>query len=305
MRYFLCALFAVLFNYSAASAQSLAQTDATARAAHRQIAARKIVLVGDSTVQVNSGWGGQFCATHLLASVSCVNLSRGGRSSFSFRAEGSWQLALNEMRTAGYEKTYVLIQFGHNDMPGKPGRSTELASEYPIFIRQYVIEARTAGAIPVLVTPLVRRSFKEGKIKNDLAPWAEAVRQVARDENVPLLDLNAASASAIEEMGAVAALGLAQAAPSQELIDAAATGTTIEAPRPPQVSAPAPMNCDLAPSTQNCTIVAPISAGLPRGSFNSSFDYTHLGENGAKFVAVIVARELTRAVPELSNYVIP
>jgi lysophospholipase L1-like esterase len=27
---------------------------------------------------------------------------------------------------------HVLIQFGHNDQPGKPGRSTDLATEFPI-----------------------------------------------------------------------------------------------------------------------------------------------------------------------------
>ena len=175
-------------------AQGLAQIDKEARAAHKPISARKIILVGDSTTQVLSGWGGQFCANHLVSSVACIDLGRGGRSSFSYRAEGSWQIALNEMKTQGYQKTYVLIQLGHNDMPGKAGRSTDLATEFPEFIRQYVIEAKQTGAIPILVTPLTRRMFKDGVLKNDLVPWADAIRKIAAEEKVPLLDLNAASA---------------------------------------------------------------------------------------------------------------
>jgi lysophospholipase L1-like esterase len=58
---------------------------------------------------------------------------------------------------------HVLIQFGHNDQPGKPGRSTDLASEYPANLKRYVDEVRAAGGQPVLVTPLTRRSFRDGQ----------------------------------------------------------------------------------------------------------------------------------------------
>ena len=288
---------------SFANAQSLAQIDKEARAAHKPISARKIILVGDSTTQVLSGWGGQFCANHLVSSVVCIDLGRGGRSSFSYRAEGSWQIALNEMKTQGYQKTYVLIQLGHNDMPGKAGRSTDLATEFPEFMRQYVIEAKQTGAIPILVTPLTRRMFKDGVLKNDLVPWADAIRKIAAEEKVPLLDLNAASAQAVQEMGAVKSLELAQLPPSQDLIDAAKTGTTKDAPKP--VAPATPMNCIQAPSTQNCISEKPKPSGVPSGKVNYSFDYTHIGENGAKVFSAIVARELAKSVPELSDYLIP
>lgn len=288
---------------SFANAQGLAIIDKEARAAHKPILARKIILVGDSTTQVLSGWGGQFCANHLVSSVACIDLGRGGRSSFSYRAEGSWQIALNEMKAQGYQKTYVLIQLGHNDMPGKAGRSTDLASEFPEFMRQYVIETKQAGAIPILVTPLTRRMFKDGVLKNDLVPWADAIRKIAKDENVALVDLNAASAQAVQEMGAVKSLDLAQLPPTQDLIDAAKTGTTKDAPKPTPPTAP--MNCIQAPSTQNCLAEKPKSSGIPSGKVNFSFDYTHIGENGAKVFSTIVARELAKSVPELSDYLIP
>lgn len=75
----------------------------------KPISVKKIVLVGDSTTQVNSGWGGSFCAYHVSAFVACVDLARGGRSTYSYRAEGSWDNALHEMKTGGYGSVYVLI----------------------------------------------------------------------------------------------------------------------------------------------------------------------------------------------------
>ena len=110
-------------------------SDAEARAQVKKITAKKIVLVGDSTTAVVGGWGPSFCGYHLTSFVACVNLARGGRSTFNYRAEGSWDIALAEMKSGGFSKTYVLIQFGHNDQPGKPGRSTDLATEFPQNLR--------------------------------------------------------------------------------------------------------------------------------------------------------------------------
>ena len=91
------------------------------RPAPTPIRASKVILVGDSTTAVQGGWGPRFCADHLVSFAACTNLARGGRSTYNYRAEGSWALVEAEMRTAGYATTWVLIQFGHNDQPGKPG----------------------------------------------------------------------------------------------------------------------------------------------------------------------------------------
>jgi len=95
----------------------------------------------------------------------------------------------------------VLIQFGHNDQPGKPGRSTDYVTEFPANMQRYVEEARSLGGQPVLVTPLTRRSFRNGYVHNDLAPWAGAVRAIARNTKTPLVDLNALSLAAVQAMG--------------------------------------------------------------------------------------------------------
>ena len=62
------------------------------------IRASKIVLVGDSTTAVQGGWGGTFCDRHVASFLACTNLARGGRSTYNYRAEGSWDIALHEMR---------------------------------------------------------------------------------------------------------------------------------------------------------------------------------------------------------------
>jgi lysophospholipase L1-like esterase len=168
-------------------------------AAMAQPAPVRIILVGDSTTAPGNGWGPGFCA--LLPQVTCINMAKNGRSSASYRAEGSWDEVTRELAKSGFDATYVLIQFGHNDQPGKPGRSTDLATEFPANVRRYVQEVKAAGAKPVLITPLTRRAFKDGQVTNTLREWAEATIQVAGEEHVPVLDLNAGSLAAVQKMG--------------------------------------------------------------------------------------------------------
>jgi lysophospholipase L1-like esterase len=161
----------------------------------------RVILVGDSTMASTTGYGDALCA-RLTPETACVNLARGGRSSGSFRAEGRWDEVSNLLRDgASFRKTYVLIQFGHNDQPGKPGRSTDYLTGFPANMSRYVEEARALGAVPVLVTPLTRRSFKNGYVHNDLAPWAATVRDIASKTRTPLVDLNALSLAAVQAMG--------------------------------------------------------------------------------------------------------
>jgi lysophospholipase L1-like esterase len=229
------------------------------------IRASKIILVGDSTTAVWGGWGPSFCAHHVTSFAACLNLARGGRSSGSYRAEGSWDIARGEMRVPGYRDIWVLIQFGHNDQPGKPGRSTDLRTEFPVNMRRYVEEVRAAGAHPVLVTPLTRRIFKEGRLDNDLEPWAAVIRKVAAELDVPLVDLNAESAAAVRAMGAPAANRLA-AVPDAVIVPPADTAEAND-----QLNGP------------------------PK----QAFDYTHLGTAGADYFATLVTRALARAVPAM------
>jgi lysophospholipase L1-like esterase len=160
----------------------------------------RLILVGDSTIAGNSGYGNTLCA-HFKPTLDCVNLAKGGRSSASFRTEGLWDPVLQMLRDAKGMPTIVMIQFGHNDQPGKPGRSTDLVTGYPQNLARYVQEVRELGGQAILVTPLTRRQFRGPFVRNDLAPWAGATRRVANDTKAGLIDLNALSIAAVEAMG--------------------------------------------------------------------------------------------------------
>ena len=182
---------------------------AAAAAQAVQAAPAAVLLVGDSTMAPQTGYGDALCA-RLEPAVACLNLARGGRSTLSYRAEGLWQPVLARLQAgpAGMQH-FVLIQFGHNDQPGKAGRSTDLEGEFPANIAAYVDEVRGAGANAVLLTPLTRRSFRGEILIEDLVPWADATRRVASLAGVPVLELNAESSSAVARMGATEADTLA------------------------------------------------------------------------------------------------
>jgi lysophospholipase L1-like esterase len=246
------------------SATAFAQTSAAPKKA-------RIILVGDSTMQPKSGYGPGFCAD-MTVEVECVNAARGGRSSGSYRAEGLWDKIMEQLKqNADYKATYVLIQFGHNDQPGKPGRSTDLKTEFPVNMKRYAEEVKLTGAIPILVTPLTRRQWnKDGTFNRSLEPWAEATRQVAKETGTTLLDLFAVSAAAVEKMGSDEADTLAQA----------------PKPAPPKAGETVP------PAT-------PVDPNAPK------FDYTHLGAKGSEYFGRMVADLLVKARPELKPYVKP
>ncbi|MBL9081918.1 MAG: rhamnogalacturonan acetylesterase [Planctomycetales bacterium] len=155
-----------------------------------------IVLVGDSTVTDTAGWGGAF-AELLRPTAVCKNHAKGGASTKSFYTGNYWKNALAE------KPDFVLIQFGHNDMPGKgPHRETDAATTYRDNLKQMIREARKIGARPIIVTSLVRRIYlADGSLQKELAPYAKAARAVAKEEQVPVVDLFARSIELHERMG--------------------------------------------------------------------------------------------------------
>ncbi|MBI3879563.1 MAG: rhamnogalacturonan acetylesterase [Verrucomicrobia bacterium] len=155
----------------------------------------RVALAGDSTVTTNSGWGAAF-EKLLGPRAECLQFARGGQSSKSFRDSGNWAKVL------AAKPDYVLIQFGHNDMPGKgANRETDPNTTYRENLARFVDEARAIGATPILVTSMARRTFDKGRIRGELAPWAEAARKVAAEKKVPLVDLFARSIELLEKVG--------------------------------------------------------------------------------------------------------
>ena len=165
----------------------------TAPTTHR--AKIRIALAGDSTVQDSTGWGLGFAA-QLTGDIDCLNFAKGGRSSKSFINEGHWKDCLAS------RPDYILIQFGHNDQPGKgPERETDPKTTFPKFMSRYVDDARAIGAKPILITSIERRKWKDGKIVPSLTDYANAVKKLAAEKNVPLIDMNAHTIELYEKLG--------------------------------------------------------------------------------------------------------
>ncbi|MFZ6798369.1 rhamnogalacturonan acetylesterase [Undibacterium sp. Di24W] len=243
----------------------------TSQNAYAESSKVRVILVGDSTMATKSGYGDALCQ-RFQSNVECINLARGGRSSGSFRAEGFWDKVQELLRQpdSAMITSYVLIQFGHNDQPGKPGRSTDLVTEFPVNMARYVAEVKTLNGVPILVTPLTRRSFKEGVLENNLKPWADATEKVARETKTILLPLNAESYAAVQAMGEAEA------------------DTLAVTPPPKLESKPESSSTDIAKLE-------------PQGAAKSAFDRTHVGVKGAAYFANMVERELKQLVPVLHS----
>ncbi len=179
-------------------------------------------IIGDSTMADyventtrTRGWG-EMLQTFFSSEVVVANYARGGRSSHSFYKEGRWQRVIDSLRAGDY----VLIQFAHNDekeggKDGADGRGTAPWTTYKSYLERYVDESRALGANPVLVTPIIRRYFTaDGTISpkgcHDLSTFPDdstlnyvrVMKRVAREKQVPLVDMTASTKQFVEQLGA-------------------------------------------------------------------------------------------------------
>ena len=142
------------------------------------------------------GWG-MYVQERCNSSVTVNNLAANGRSTKTFIEEGRWAKVL------ALKPDYVLIQFGHNDSHAKGRKeSTDADGNYQEYLRQYIREARGAGAVPILITPVMRRTYTEdGRFDDNLQPYADAMKSVAKAEQVQLIDLHSLSRACYENVG--------------------------------------------------------------------------------------------------------
>src|SRR5262249_52528026 len=119
-----------------------------------------------------------------------------GRSTKTFLKEGRLQKALAE------RADFALIQFGHNDSHarGRP-ESTDAATDFQENLRTYIQAFRKAGTVPILVTPMHRRTFRGGRVSEELKPYADAMKVVAAEMKVPVVDLYTRSGELFERLG--------------------------------------------------------------------------------------------------------
>ncbi len=151
-----------------------------------------LFLAGDSTVtdQAAEPWSswGQMLPRFFKPGVAVANHAESGRALYSFRSERRFDKILSTIKPGDY----LFIQFGHNDQKDKSPGSGPFTT-YKQNLKQYIVEARKKGALPVLVTPMERRRWDGDKPLQTLADFAEAARQTGQEENVPVIDLHAMS----------------------------------------------------------------------------------------------------------------
>ncbi len=165
---------------------------------------KKIVWVGDSTVAFNmagtypqTGIGQEF-DRYIKREYVVLDFAKNGASSKSFYDAGRFEPAKAVLE----EGDFLFIQFGHNDEKPKADRHTDPYTTYQEYLMRYVNAAREAGAIPVLITPLSRRLFKEdGTIENSHGEYPAAVKQLAAREQIAVVDLTESSRILYESVG--------------------------------------------------------------------------------------------------------
>ncbi|WEG13702.1 rhamnogalacturonan acetylesterase [Pullulanibacillus sp. KACC 23026] len=160
-----------------------------------------LFLAGDSTVAdypdhqaPMAGWGqmlGNDCSDQLVIR----NFSLCGKSSKSFIEEGYFQKMMDEVK----EGDYLLIQFGHND---EKAEGTKPFTSFKGYLTRYIEAARDKGATPILLTPVQRRHFDEtNKLLQTHGDYPDAVRELAEEQMVPLIDLTIKTNEWLEKLG--------------------------------------------------------------------------------------------------------
>jgi lysophospholipase L1-like esterase len=187
-----------------------------------------VFCIGDSTVKNGQGdgsgglwgWGDPIVQFFDTSRVKVENHARGGTSSRTYRTLGLWDKVLEKIEPGDY----VLMQFGHNDsgalndslrargtIKGTGAESQEIDNiltgehetvhTYGWYIRQYIQEIENKGAHPVVVAPIPRNDWVDGKVPRNADSYGGWAREVAAEENVPFINLNERMASAMEEVG--------------------------------------------------------------------------------------------------------
>ena len=159
-----------------------------------------VYLAGDSTVvdQDKEPWAawGQMLPLFVTSKIAVANNAESGETIKSFVGERRWAKIMSTIKRGDF----LMIQFAHNDQ--KPGPGFVSIPEYKETMKRFIDEAKAKGATTILVTAMNRRSFDDaGKIKQTLGDYPQATRDVAAEEHLGLVDLNAMSKTLFETMG--------------------------------------------------------------------------------------------------------
>jgi len=160
-------------------------------------------LAGDSTIAIKevkaypeTGWGMPF-AYFFDSSVTVKNIAKNGRSTRTFISEKLWESISFNLQ----EGDYVFIQFGHNDESKEKVDRYTSPEEYKANLIKFITETRAKKGNPVLLTPVSRRKFKDTLQLPTHAVYSALVREVAKEQNVPFIDLDAKSIELYQKYG--------------------------------------------------------------------------------------------------------
>lgn len=165
-----------------------------------------IFMIGNSTMadkpyddgNPEKGWG-QVFPLYFKDGIKIENHAVNGRSTKSFIDEGRWDAVLEKIKPGDY----VIMEFGHNDeKKNDPKRYAAPRKGYKTNLIKFISETRSKGGIPVLATPIVRRRFdKNGNFYGTHGEYPVVVRELAKEYNVPLLDLQKKTEQMLKEYG--------------------------------------------------------------------------------------------------------
>jgi DNA sulfur modification protein DndE len=164
-----------------------------------------LFLCGDSTMAnktpidaPETGWG-MVLPEYFTDAVRIENHAVNGRSTKSFRTLGHWKGVIDKVKKGDY----VLLQFGHNDQKADDTlRYAAPQTDYKKNLTRFIEEIKAKGANPILATPVMRRKFdSKGVFVDQHGEYPSVVRALAKDLNVPLLDMHQKSQKAIEANG--------------------------------------------------------------------------------------------------------
>lgn len=165
-----------------------------------------VFLAGDSTCanklpekRPETGWGEMLQQYFDPAKVKIENHAQNGRSTKTFISEGRWQAIVDRLK----KNDWVFVQFGHNDESKDKGERYTPPDAYRANLIRFIGDVRAKRAKIVLMTPVMRRKFdKDGNFVDQHPPeYPNAVREVAREQKVPLIDMHRKSEAVIKRYG--------------------------------------------------------------------------------------------------------
>lgn len=172
-----------------------------------------VFLIGDSTVRNGRGdgangqwgWGDALAVYFDPNKANLVNRALGGTGARTYMRE--WPAVLAMV----HKGDIVIMQFGTNDngaagaLPSV-GEETKAVGDETIhtfgwYLRKYIADVRAKDATPIVCTLVPRNTWKDGKIARPTGTHADWARQVAKDQNAPLLDLYEGAARRYDQLG--------------------------------------------------------------------------------------------------------